>query len=180
MRFGPAARSGVLLGLALALSGCGDGGEPAADGGQATKRAAPASAAARAAPVDLSANPRRRAAAAARRCGRTLGDFLDSMESLANTVAVGLDYENYLDTVKRVRGSYAGVDADRLALACLGRVAGPAEQSLNAHIEAANAWGDCLADSSCELGAVEPRLQRSWEAAADLLGKARRGLSRLR
>ena len=117
---------------------------------------------------------------AARRCGRLLGDFLDSMESLNNTLAVGLDYEGYLAAVNRVRATYARIEAERLPLACLARVAGPAERSLNFYIDAANTWGNCLATSACDSEAVEPKLQRKWEEASDLLSEAQSGLRDLR
>ncbi len=154
---------GVLLGLALILPGCGEEGTATAGGEATAERREPGAAiprarARKAAPV---------ASLAVRRCRHSLGEFLDSMESLGNTLAVGLSYEAYLAAIHRVRGTYAAVPADRLSLACLGRVAGPAEGALNLHIDAVNAWGDCLASSSCDPESVEPRLQREWERAAN-------------
>ncbi|HEX2467263.1 MAG TPA: hypothetical protein VHJ54_03570, partial [Solirubrobacterales bacterium] len=109
-------------------------------------------------------------------CRRSLGDLLDAMESLNNVVVVGLDYAGYLSSVENVRAVYAGVPADRLGIVCLARAAGPAERALNAYIEAANAWGDCLADASCDPGQVEPKLQRRWARASDALSLAQSGL----
>jgi hypothetical protein len=43
-----------------------------------------------------------------------------------------------------------------------------------------NIWGDCLATSSCEVGSVEPKLQRRWDTASDLLATAAKGLRELR
>lgn len=170
MRSRPVAAAGVLLSLALALPACGEGGAaaPEAKAERTTTSAAKTSAQAR---------PRAKAAAAeSKRCGRALGEFLDSMESLGNSVAVGVDYQGYLDSLHRVRATYAEVDADRLAFVCLGRVAAPAERSLNVHIDAANSWGDCLAESSCDPGSIEANLQRKWEQAANQLGEATEGL----
>lgn len=117
-----------------------------------------------------------RVSLAARQCRRSLGELLDSIESLANTLAVGLSYEDYLDSVNRVRATYAAVPADSLSLPCLGLAAGPAEGALNLYIDAVNIWGDCLATPSCDPGSVEPKLQRKWEAAGDLISSAQSGL----
>jgi hypothetical protein len=161
MPSGPFAATAALLSLALILPGCGDKGTATAGGGEEstnvtrTKASAPA---------------------ASKRCGVQLGDFLDSSESLGNTLAVGLDYEQYLGSVNRVRAGYADIPAKRLGLVCLGRVATPAEQSLNLYIDAANLWGNCLASTSCAADSIEARLQREWEGAAELISQARNGL----
>jgi len=138
MRSGPIAAFAALLSLALILPGCGDEGTATAGGGKEKTSATKSKASA---PV---ATPNR-----VKRCGAELGDLLDSIESLGNTLAVGLDYEQYLGSVNRVRANYADVVADRLGLVCLSRVAAPAEAALNVYIGAANEWGDCLA-SSCD------------------------------
>lgn len=164
MRPGPAAIAVLLLALALNLPGCGEGQTSAAGtekGGQRTAKAATAGASA----TNKGASSER----AAKRCRESLGDFLDSMESLNNSLAVGLSYDNYLTAVNHVRSTYAPIEADRLPLLCLAQVASPAEQALNTYIEAANAWGDCLATTSCDSESIEPRLQRKWGEASDLL-----------
>lgn len=159
MRSGPAATAGLLLALALIPVGCGE--EQTTAAGAETARGKPAK------PSDPKA---------ARQCRRSLGEFLDAMESLNNTVAVGLSYDRYLSTVNRVRATYAGVDPDRLSIVCLARVASPAEQALNAYIAAANAWGECLATASCSPEEVEPELQRKWARASGLVAQAQSGL----
>jgi hypothetical protein len=175
MRFGPAATAFVLLGLALILPACGDEQTTAAGGAGPDSEATVASGPGGAAGASkTTARP-----AAARRCVGMLGGFLDAMESLGNTLAVGLDYESYLGAVNHVRGAYASVAADRLPLTCLALVGGPAERALNVYIDAANTWGDCLATASCDPESVEPRLQRGWEEASDLLAEARGGLRKL-
>ncbi len=166
MRSSRTAAAAALLSLALILSGCGDDGTATAGGEKATSAASPKSAAASKPAISP----------AAKRCGRTLGDFLDSIESMANTLAVGLDYQQYLGTVNRVRSTYTGVEADRLGIVCLSQVAAPAEGALNVYIDAANEWGDCLATPSCDTDSIEPKLQREWEGASDLLAEARAGL----
>jgi hypothetical protein len=146
---------GLLLGLALILPACGDERTAAAGEERVTTS---------------------RQASAAKQCGRLLGGFLDSIESLTNIVAVGLDYDSYLGAVNHVRSTYADLPADRLPLVCLVRVGTPAENALNAYIDAANTWGDCLATTSCDLESVEPDLQREWQQASNFLSSAQRGL----
>jgi hypothetical protein len=182
MRSGRTAVTAALLGLTLFLPGCG-GDETATAGeekGASTAIAEGRSAAGESNPASAAASGvNAKASPPAKRCTRTLGEFLDSMESLGNTLAVGLAYGQYLDTVDRVRATYAGVEAEHLGLVCLGRVGTPAERALNVYIEAANEWGDCLATPSCDTEAVEPRLQREWERASNLLAEARTGLRTL-
>jgi len=166
MRAGPVATVGLLLSLALLIPACGDQGSAAsAEKTQTISREARA-------PV----NTRARVSVTAKRCRRALGELLDSMESLANTLAVGLDYEAYLGSVNRVRATYADVGAKSLSLPCLGLAAGPAERALNLYIAAVNTWGDCLATPACDPASVEPQLQRRWDDAGDSLASAQRGL----
>jgi hypothetical protein len=162
MRFGPAATVGILLGLALALPACSD--ERTAAAGRETRASGKTEA--------MTSGARATAPRAARQCGRSLADLLDSMESLNNTLAVGLSYDDYLGAVNHVRATYANVEADRLPIGCLARVATPAEQALNVYIDAVNTWGDCLAIASCNPESVEPELQRKWAQASDLLSSA--------
>jgi hypothetical protein len=170
MRPGPAATVGLLLSLALILPGCGDEQTTAAGTESASSEAARSEAKVTTA-GEGSGDP-----AAARRCRRALGGFLDSMESLNNTLAVGLSYDDYLGAVNDVRSTYAGVEADRLPIVCLGNVAGPAERALNVYIEAVNTWGNCLATASCDPESIESELQREWERASDLIASAQRGM----
>lgn len=172
MRSGPIAATAALLSLALLLPGCGEEGAARTGGGKEDTRTAPVPHS----PAEGGARasiPRR--SLSAKRCAAELGDLLDSIESLGNTLAVGLDYEQYLGSVNRVRASYAGIAAKRLGIVCLGRVASPAESAVNLYIDAANEWGDCLA-ASCETESIEPQLQREWERASAQLARARNGL----
>jgi hypothetical protein len=166
MRSGPAATAGLLLGLALFLPACGNEQTTAAGAETASSGAAAAS------PAKAAALRARSSGAAPRRCRGSLGGFLDSMESLDNTLAVGLGYDDYLGAVNHVRATYASVPAERLAIVCLARVASPAERALNVHIGAVNDWGDCLASASCDPESIEAKLQREWGRASDLLAEA--------
>ncbi|HEX5376819.1 MAG TPA: hypothetical protein VFW48_11760 [Solirubrobacterales bacterium] len=159
MRLGQAATLGVLLSLALVLIACGD--ESTSGSGRAT--AAPGEAG----PVARSSDAR---------CRAQLRPFLDSMDSLREDLAVGLSYEDYLDELREAREAYGRIRADRLPVGCLLVAAGAGERALNRYIDAANVWGDCLATAACETEAIEPRLQRRWALASDLLTSARSGL----
>ncbi len=151
----------MLLGLALVLSACGDE-ETTAAGGEGTVRSAASK------PPASPSGDR----LPSRRCGRLLSDFLDSIESLDNSLAVGLSYNQYLSAVNGVRSTYAGVPADRLPFGCLARTAAPAERALNTYIDAANTWGDCLASISCGTADVEAALRRRWAQASSFLSLA--------
>lgn len=173
MRSGHAAILGVIAALALVAPGCGsDETASGAGSGTAVERDGSGSPPGVRAPGAGGAER----VAASGHCRRGLGEFLDAIESLANAVAVGLDYERYLAAVEGVSETYAGVEADRLGLVCLARVAGPAEASLNLYVDAANEWGECLTESSCEFGAIEAQVQRRWQQASTRLAEARSGL----
>jgi len=168
MRFGSVATACVLLGVAPILAGCGGGGATA-DGKTVTTAGG-------AAPTNGSPP---RAPLAKKQCGRLLGEFLDAAESLDNTLAVGLDYKGYLSAVNGVRSTYAAVPARDLPLGCLTRVGSPAEQALNAYIDAANTWGDCLATTGCETESIEAKLQHKWAQASNFIASAQSGLQDL-
>jgi hypothetical protein len=170
MRSGPAIAPLMLI-AALILPGCGDGETSAAGAEQSATGtgAAPSASKATASPAS-----RRQTS----RCRHALGDFLDATESLDNLVAVGVDYESHLSAVNHIRAAYAEVEADELPLPCLAEVAAPAEQAVNAYIDAANTWGECLADASCEDESVEPELKRLWARARAQIASAQRGLRR--
>jgi len=159
MRLSSVATVGILLSLALVLPACGDERTAAADGEAATKSTA-----------EVRISPARRL------CRSQLHDFLDSMDTLRDELAVGLNYEDYLSDVRGLRVAYDGIPVNRLALTCLALAGTPGERALNRYIDAANTWGDCLADVSCETESIEARLQRKWGLASDLLSSAQQGL----
>jgi hypothetical protein len=165
MRSGPAAAAALMLAAALFSGGCGDEQSVAAE---AIEEATPAR---QAPPAGRKAYAELRTGAAdrsqARRCRRTLGEFLDALESLRNSVAVGVTYESYRAALDGVRSTYAAIEPDELPPLCLVQTGAPAEAALNAYIEAANEWGGCLTDASCDSAAIEPRLQRSWRRAGN-------------
>jgi hypothetical protein len=163
MRLGSAATVGILLGLALILSACGEDGMTAAEKSASTSRTA-------------SAPPSQ--PVTGRASCRQLRPFVGSMAALRADLARGLSYDDYLREVKRVRSVYARIDADKLSAGCLLAGGGPAERALNLYIDATNTWGDCLATVSCNTRTVEPKLQRKWALAARQVTTAQQGLRR--
>jgi hypothetical protein len=161
MRLSSAVTVGILLGLALILSACGEDGTTAADRPASTAKTKPVR--------------QPRGATADSSC-RRLRPFVGSMTKLRDDLARGLSYDDYLREVQGVRSVYARIDADKLTAGCLLAGGGPAERALNLYIDATNTWGDCLATVSCDTRSVEPKLQRKWALAAHRLTSARQGL----
>lgn len=161
MRLSSAATVGILLGLALMLSACGEDGTTAAGRTAGATKPAPAP------PVH---------GATVRDSCRQLRPFVGSMATLRDDLARGLSYDDYLREVQRVRAVYARIDADKLSAGCLLAGGGPAERALNLYIDATNTWGDCLATVSCNTRSIEPKLQRKWALAAHQVTTAQRGL----
>jgi hypothetical protein len=122
---------------------------------------------------------KRAPAVASGSCQAQLGDLVRSLDRLRVRLATGLSYEEYAAAVKRTRRIYAALPADDLPADCLLAAGTPAENSVNRYIEAANAWGECLADAGCDAGVVEPELQRDWQVASHWLSEAQEGLKSL-
>jgi hypothetical protein len=163
VRLSSVATVGILLGLALMLSACGEDGRTAAGKPASTAKAAPVS------------PPR---AVDTRSPCRRLRPLLGSMAKLRDDLARGLSYDDYLRKVQEVRAVYPRLDADELTAACLLASGGPAERALNLYVDATNAWGDCLSTVTCDAHSVEPKLQRKWARAAHQLAAAQQGLRR--
>jgi hypothetical protein len=147
----------VLVGAAaLLLSGCGEGGA-------ATAESTGASPPKRQAKVDTDAG---------KPCPTQVDGFVKSLDALRRQLAIGLSYEQYAAKVKALRASYDELPTDRLAIECLTTTGAPAEAAFNKYIDAANAWGKCLADASCTTATIEPVLQRKWRVASRRLSEA--------
>jgi hypothetical protein len=141
---------------ALTLSGC---------GGDSSATAENTATAASKHPAKASAAPRNA-------CPAKLGTFVDSLDRLRRQLAVGLSYEQYAARIKALRASYDLIPVDHLAIDCLTTTGTPSEQAFNKYIDAANAWGECLADASCTTATIEPTLQRKWRVASRFLSRA--------
>jgi hypothetical protein len=150
----------MALCVGLTLLGCGGGGS---SGRKATLRAAPSEAGT--VPV-----------AAAKPCGARLTRFVRALDGLRDQLAVGLTYDRYLENVEKLQRAYRQIPVAAETARCVVGAGVPAERALNQHIEAANAWGDCLAES-CELSSVEAEIKRRWARASVLITNAQEGQS---
>ena len=156
MRLSQATIVSAMLSLALVLPGCGSDGAPSAG-------------AADAAPAESTT-------AGGGTCRSQLRPFVAAMDALRTDLAVGLSYDQYMSELRRARDAYRRIRANRLQLGCLAVAGAPAERAVNRYIEAANAWGECLATAACETASIEPRLQREWVRASKLLSAAQSGI----
>jgi hypothetical protein len=150
--------------VALALSACGGNGAATAESGAAAPEGAT--------PARPKQQPKAPPAVAARPCPTKVGTFVESLDRLRRRLAVGLSYAQYVAQTKGLRASYDEIPVGHLAIGCLTRTGSPAEKAFNHYVDAANAWGECLADASCATAAIEPVLQRKWRVASGFLSEA--------
>jgi hypothetical protein len=108
-----------------------------------------------------------------RPCPAKLDAFAGSLERLRRQLAIGLSYEQYAAKVKALRAAYGEIPVGRLAIGCLATTGTASERAFNKYIDAANAWGQCLADAACTTATIEPTLQRKWRIASRFLSAAR-------
>ncbi len=149
---------GCLLAVAaaLALPACGSDGAATADNTTPTRPQHQAKA----------------LTAPGRPCPAKVDAFVDSLDRLRRQLAVGLSYEQYAARVKDLQAAYDSIPVDHLSIACLTTAGSPSEKAFNKYIDAANTWGECLADASCTIATIEPVLQRKWRIASGLLSEA--------
>jgi hypothetical protein len=156
----PAARRLPLLGCALtaaalALSACGGDGAATTESttGAAAEKPAPRTA----------ADP----------CPAKVETFAGSLERLRRQLAIGLSYEQYAAEMKGLRAAYGRIPVGHLTIDCLASGATAGERAFNKYVDAANAWGECLADAACTTATIEPVLQRKWRTASGFVSEAR-------
>lgn len=165
MRLSAVATVGIVLGLSLLLSSCGGDDSTTADGAASNGPTASAPATTKGAGA---------IAKSRRSCRHELAPFVASLAALRDDLARGLSYDDYLARVRGTRAVYAKVQPKRVPTSCLVVSGGPAERAFNLYIDAANAWGDCLATVTCDTRSIEPRLQRRWALAEKRLALAQR------
>jgi hypothetical protein len=159
-RTGPAA---ALIFLALALASCGGGGSSSTTGGHPL-----------APPTGQSTTAPAGADGGNAGCTARLGDFVDRMDDLRQSLLAGLSYAEYVVRVRAIRDAYEAVPVDHLGVACLAGAAGDAEDAFNQYLRAANAWGRCAGTAGCAASEIEGRLQRRWRIASQSLEAAKR------
>jgi hypothetical protein len=105
-------------------------------------------------------------------CQDRLGDFLDRMNDLRQSLLAGLSYDEYVVRVRAIRDAYEAVPVDKLGASCVTGPAAKAEDALNQYLLAANAWGECAATAGCAASEVEGKLQKRWKQASNKLDAA--------
>jgi hypothetical protein len=105
-------------------------------------------------------------------CQARLGNFVDRMNDLRQSLLAGLSYDEYVVRVRAVRDAYEAVPVDKLGAACLTGPAAKAEDAFNQYLRAANAWGECAATAGCAASEVEAKLQHRWKLASKSLDAA--------
>lgn len=151
----------VAIGTVLALASCGGGGSSTA-AGTTTVKAEESKPVATKPPGDGKQDP----------CQARLGNFLDRMNDLRQSLLAGLSYDEYVVRVRAVRDAYEAVPVDKLGVACVTGPAAAAEDAFNQYLRAANAWGECAATAGCAASEVEGKLQRRWKIASKHLDAA--------
>jgi hypothetical protein len=166
----------ALLCLVLGLSACGGGSDTTAGAGtgEQTVKArgelpAPDPEAA-ASPTRGSTSPK--GAAGAEACDARIGDFVDRMNDLRQSLLAGLSYDEYVVRVRAVRDAYEAVPVDKLGASCVSGPAAKAEAAFNQYLRAANTWGECAATAGCAASEVEGKLQKRWKQASTKLDAA--------
>jgi hypothetical protein len=146
----------VLVVSAMLLPGCGEDSGATAGGTAKTQ-------------AETSTSGKARVATG---CPGRVDAFVDSLDALRRQLVIGLSYEQYVAEVKGLKRRYGRLPIDHLTIDCLSATATPAERAFNKYIDAANAWGKCLADASCTMASIEPVLQRKWQVAFGSLSEA--------
>jgi hypothetical protein len=151
----------VAVAMAVALSSCGGGGSSTQSGnaGETTVKSQETRQVATTDPKSGSADA----------CQERLGNFVDRMNDLRQSLLAGLSYDEYVLRVRAVRDAYEAVPVARLGAACVTGPAAKAEDAFNEYLRAANAWGECAATAASE---VEGKLQHRWKLASKSLDAA--------
>jgi hypothetical protein len=113
-------------------------------------------------------------AAKAAPCQARIGDLVDRMDDLRQSLLAGLDYSEYVLRVQAVRAAYEAVPVDRLGLACVAGPANHAEDAFDQYLRAANLWGECAGTAGCAASSIESRLQHRWRIASKSLDAAKK------
>jgi hypothetical protein len=153
----------LILGLAPALASCGGG-----SGSQSTTTTAKEKTVQAKESKPVLSKPHKDG------CQAQLGDFLDRMDDLRQSLLAGLSYDEYVVRVRAIRDAYEAVPVDKLGAACVTGPAAHAEDAFNQYLRAANAWGECAATAGCAASEVEGKLQRRWRIASKNLEAAER------
>ena len=155
-------RSIGTLVIATLLASCGGG---ALVPTSAANSSAPASTTARPTPIPEAVS-----------CPDPVVTFVEALEELDSRLTIGLNFTDYSERVGDARVAYDRIDVADLDEACLDQVAVPAEDALNAYVNAYTIWNDCISDADCDNDSITPELQAKWAEATELILTLREAL----
>jgi hypothetical protein len=111
-------------------------------------------------------------------CPDEVTDYLDVLRDLDSRLSVGLNFASYGEYVGDARVAYDRIDVEDIGAACLADVAVPAEEALNAYVDAYNIWNECIGDVDCANESITPDLQAKWADATEAIESALDALDR--
>jgi hypothetical protein len=127
------------------------------------------------------AEERRAAQAKYDTCQDQMGDLLDSLTELDSRLDVGMNYDEYTDSVGDIRVAYDQVPFDEANdPTCLTSVGLPSETALNHYAKATRIWSACFDDFNCSTDSIEPKLRRYWDKASASIDTAKEGLDSMK
>jgi zinc-ribbon domain len=106
-------------------------------------------------------------------CIRELGPFVSALEDLDSRLSVGLNFNDYSTRVGDTRVAYDRINLAKVDTLCLTVVGSPAEDALNAYVEAYNTWNDCIGTPGCTNDSIKSQLQAQWSKATSLIDRIR-------
>ncbi len=109
-------------------------------------------------------------------CPDEISDFVAALQELDSRLDIGLNFQEYSERVGDARVAYDRVDAEDLDASCIEHVGVPAEDAMNAYIEANSTWNDCISDPDCSNDSIATELQAKWAEATELIEEAKDGL----
>lgn len=112
-------------------------------------------------------------------CEEQLEELNTTLTDLKSELTVGMSFSDYSRTVREASVAYGRIDVAELSDDCRTEVGIPLEDAFNRHIKAEDLWGDCIDDYTCDTDSIDPRLQRLWGQASDLMSDAKDGIGEL-
>ena len=153
-------RATRLLILSLVITGCGGAVVPADE---------PAGA-------DSSTPTEAPPAVVAVNCPDEMSDFIAALQELDSRLNVGMNFQEYSERVGDARVAYDKIDVEDLDDSCIEHVGVPAEDAMNAYIDANSTWNECISDPDCTNDSITAELQSKWAEATELIEEAENGL----
>jgi hypothetical protein len=119
-------------------------------------------------------------AAARAQCQSQTAALLSAEEDLNGRLSgSGLTEADYLTRVGNISAAYGQTPVKQLQLSCLTNVGVPAENAMNAYVNASNTWNNCVTDISCSESSIDGQLQLQWSKATLELTRAKSGVNQV-